>query len=130
MILIGYYIHNLTYTATAVTLVYTSLLYWLKVGRYSCIIGEVKAIHILEIIIGIELVISVSCLLYYIGELYVIIITFLFICCVFYYNITIFDHIRILYLSNNTMIPMSFLPPGKYYVVGSYRCMSYNNVVL
>lgn len=57
-------------TATAVTLVYTSLLYWLKVGSDSCIIGDhVKAIHILEVIVGVELLISLSCLLYYIGEL-------------------------------------------------------------
>ena len=68
MVLLFYTLH---YTATAVTLVYTALLYRLKVGKYSCIIGDhVKAIHILEIIIGIELLISISCLVYYIGESY------------------------------------------------------------
>ena len=58
-----------TYIATAIILVYTSLVYRLKVGERTCIIGgRVKAIHILEIIIGMEMIISISCLLYYIGK--------------------------------------------------------------
>ena len=57
------------YVATAIILVYTSLVYRLKVGKHTCFIGgSVKAIHILEVIIGIELIISISCLLYYIGK--------------------------------------------------------------
>ena len=57
------------FTVTAVLLVYMSLLYQFKVGSYYCIIGDhFKVVHILEIIIGVELLISSSCLVYYIGK--------------------------------------------------------------
>ncbi|XP_065902661.1 transmembrane protein 192-like [Dysidea avara] len=53
-------------TVTAVLLVYMSLLYQFKVGSHHCIIDHIKAVHILEVIIGVELLISSSCLVYYI----------------------------------------------------------------
>ena len=55
---------------TAVLLVYMSLLYQFKVGFRRCVVGDrIKAVHILEVIIGVELLISSFCLVYYIGEL-------------------------------------------------------------
>ena len=53
-------------TVTAVLLIYMSLLYQLKVG---CVIGDcIKTVYILWGIIGVELIISSLCLVYYIGE--------------------------------------------------------------
>ena len=57
------------FTVTAVLLVYMSLLYQFKVGSHHCVIGDhLKVVHILVIIIGVELLISSSCLFYYIGK--------------------------------------------------------------
>jgi len=97
----------LFHTATAVILVFVSLLYWLKISSNYCIIGDhVKAIHILEIIVGIELLISLSCLLYYIGELYNYGVLFvcMYVCthmyaCTFIGNVMMYPHLCVLHMT-------------------------------